>query len=194
MMNNFPRLYSEIHDIWGKFCSHIDFNINIYRQSEIVDGGASKILFIEAVDKKGNYKISQSFYQADSWTEFVGRPFKLNCIYESPITRDIELSIWGKDFFERIFKSDKIDSGNIEFDRTFSGFSNDKLFMNRVFQDFEIQNILLQERLLVLNVTTENKILKISLKNMNGIYYTVEKLEDNFKTFKHIVEQILKSL
>lgn len=191
-MEENQRLYSEIHDTWKKFCSRIDFNINLYRKSDIGNGGATKTLFIEAIDKRGNYKVFQTFCQRDSWFEFIEGRGVLNCIYESQVIRDIELSIWGKDFFERIFKSNRIHSGNSDFDSTFSGYSNDKEFMNKVFQDYEIQNTLLKERLLILNVTTENKTLRISMKNMYLTYYTLEELEGNYKIFKYIVERILK--
>lgn len=192
MMEKNQRLYSEIHDIWKKFCARIDFNINLYRKSDIENGGATKTLFIEAIDKRENYKLFQTFHQRDSWFEFIDGPNKLNCTYESSVSRDIELSIWKKDFFERVFKSNKIYSGNSKFDSTFSGYSNDREFMNNIFQDNEIQNTLLKERLLILNVTTENKILRISLKNMYNTYYTIEELEYNYKIFKSIVERILK--
>lgn len=192
MMEENQRLYSEILDIWKKFCSRIGFNINVYRKSNITNGGATKTLFIEAVDKGENYKLFQTFNQRDFWLEFIDWPNKLNCIYESSVSRDIELSIWEKDFFERIFKSNRIHSGNSLFDSAFSGYSNDKEFMNKVFQDYEIQNILLKERLLILNVKTENSILRISLKNMHDAYYTVEELEHNYKKFKYIVERVLK--
>lgn len=188
------RYYSEIIEIWEKFCSQNDLEISQHRKSEISNGGATKALFIEAIDRTKNYKIFQTFYQADSWLEYIEAPCKLNCIYESQVGQDIELSIWGKDFMERIFRRNRIESGNSEFDSTFSGYSNDKEFMNKVFKDFEIQNILLRERMLLLNVTTENKIIRISLKNMYETYYSLEELKENFKIFKLIVERIMKSI
>jgi hypothetical protein len=192
-MEENQRLYNEILDIWNNFCIRAELNINKTRKSDITDGVVTKYMFIEAYDKNRNYQMYQTFSHKDSWLGFIEAPHKLICHYESPITKDINMSVWEKSLTDQVSRKNKINSGNSLFDKTFSGSCNDTVFMNRIFQDQEIQNILLNDKLLLLNVVTENKIIKISLKNLNEKYYTVEELEENYKIFKYIVDRIIKS-
>jgi len=185
------RSYADVLDNWAQFCSKNNLTLEISRKSETSSGGALQYLYFEAINDSKTITILQSFFQADSWLEFVERPHKLNFLFESRSIKDIQLSIWEKDFFERLFKRNKIISGNLEFDSTFSGSCNDMNFMNELFEDIEIQDSLLTNRLLLLNLTTKRDSLRISLKNMQEKYYTTDNLVQHYDIFSRIVDRVL---
>ena len=186
--------YNELLDIWKEFSGRHNLNLTVKKNSDIVDGGTSQHLHVEASDNNNIYKFFQFFIQTESYEKEVGKPYKLNCLYERSSSRKTELSIWEREFFDKIFKTNKIASGNKLFDKTFSAYSNNNKLINIIFSDAEIQNILLNNRLLILNVSTEDNIFRISLKNMVEKVYSSDELDDMFTKFMHITEVINSTL
>jgi len=102
------------------------------------------------------------------------------------------LSISERDFFDKLFSGKRIKIGNQEFDKKFTVNSSNKEIAKNLFGDEKIQNLFLNNRLLVFNISTNKGEATIKLKYMESRLYSIEEMTQALDEFKNILDKILK--
>ena len=112
--------------------------------------------------QNGIISISQLFNKVDFEN---GYPQKLNLTFELNNKFDFYLSINHRDFFDRIFSSKRIKLNDEVFDEQFTIQSNDEKIALSIFDNFELRKLILDNKSIVFNISTEEGKTKITLKN-----------------------------
>ncbi len=184
---------SEIEKNFRIFTETISGKLIMPRRSEIDSGGALKYLTVEVIKENENsvLKLNQTFSYFFSDPENLVIITGLTCKIEKKVNVNYNLSFWEKGLFERMFKTNWINSGNMEFDKKYSAKSSDFVKTSRLFLNKEVQKLFLDNSYLIFNVKTENAIMTIKLKDNKHEVYTSESMMDLIKSMIEI-EQIIK--
>jgi len=102
------------------------------------------------------------------------------------------LSIWKKDFFDRIFSINKVRTRDNEFDKKFGIKSNNTRFAIPFFNDKEIREIFLKDENLFFRVFTENQMLTVLMKHTLFID-SKDKFNKLYSTFKTLVDKLIET-
>lgn len=170
---------TEVLKNFKSFTEKIEGNLNIPHKSEIVSGGALKYMTIELEKKIDNIKIkiNQTFSYLFSEPEKLSVTTGLTIIVVKPVKFDFYLHFWHREFFERIFALNKLNSGNTDFDKKYSAKSNNLILTNTIFQNKNVQDLFMYNKFLVFNINSDNKEINIILKNMELKNYNAEEIE-----------------
>jgi hypothetical protein len=103
---------------------------------------------------------------------------------------DFYLYIYKQGFFDRIFSSGGIKTGNIEFDKEFAIKSNDEKLALRLFKSKTIQEVFLSNPLMTFNILTENNMTEIKLRLMQRKLYSLTEMRTALDNFCRILDQI----
>jgi hypothetical protein len=104
---------------------------------------------------------------------------------------NFDLSVYQKDFFERILNLNKIKTGNKIFDSKFGISCSEKTVATNLFNDVRVQSFFLNNSFLVFNV--QRKTSMVTLRNMEVKIYKKAELQELLDKFVHILELIHKS-
>ena len=102
-------------------------------------------------------------------------------------TTSLQLNISRRDFFDKIFPTRRIKTGNKIFDRTFTINSTDKKIALAIFKDEEVQRLFLSNSLALFNISTENDITEVKVKHMQKKLYSIEEMQKALDDFNIIL-------
>jgi hypothetical protein len=185
--------YKEVVDGFNAFSVITGGKIIIPCKSDISSGGAVQDLTIELIVEENDAKVivKQTYSCLFSEPEKLSVQTGLSIVLEKASASNYYLSFWKRSLIEQLFAMNNINSGNTEFNRNFSAKSNIPNVFGTFFNNYDVQNLFLCNKLLVFNIETTDGILKITLKNMNKKAYSVSELQQIFEYFK-IIERNLK--
>ena len=111
--------------------------------------------------------------------------------YKTTFLENFYLYIYRQNFFSRIFSKNKIIVGNELFDRTFNVKCSHRSIALKLFKKESIQQLFLSEPSLLFNISTNDKITTIVLKNLRNNLYSHQEIQQLLSIFKLIVEIVL---
>lgn len=103
---------------------------------------------------------------------------------------NLYLYIYKQGFFDRIFSTGKIKSGNITFDKLFAIKSNNKRLALKIFSSSKIQEIFLSNPIMTFNIITKNNQTEIKVKHMQNKLYSFTEMKKALDNFCQILDQI----
>lgn len=175
---------SDIVNTFKDFSEMIDGRLNVQVISDITTGGSMKHLIVD-VEKKidtSKINITQSFSFLFSQPEDLNVQTGIILTIEKPVRSNIYLHFWQRELIDRLFSINKINSGNVTFDKKFSAKSSNHTLANSIFINSSIQDLFLTDKFLVFNINTKNRIAKIKLKNMGLKKYETWEMERYYST------------
>ncbi|NOZ34156.1 MAG: hypothetical protein GXO80_02525 [Chlorobi bacterium] len=101
---------------------------------------------------------------------------------------NFKLSLYRKDFFDKLFGKNKPKTGNKDFDKVFGIYTDDKKTASAIFKDTKISNLFLNNPFLVLNIQKNKSLL--TFKSMKRKLYKTEELQELLNNFRYISELI----
>lgn len=151
------------------------------------------------IGNNGNYYTFEIEYSHEKFKPIkiyqnaVGTDIEVNLSYLIFETIDkqlcnINLSIYQKGFFERLFNLGGIKTGNSDFDKKFGIYTSDKTIAVRLFSDKRVQNMFLKNKFLLLNAQKDKS--TITLKNMEIKLYEISELQQLLDSFGYILNII----
>ena len=117
-----------------------------------------------------------------------GTPGSIQFIYEYKNRNDFQLSISERDFFDKLFSNKRFTVKNPVFDKKFTIQSNDHITASKIFADEAIQSIFLNNRFIILNISSKESLTKIVLKNISNKLYDFKEYELMLNTLKLIID------
>jgi hypothetical protein len=183
---------TEILKNYKDFSRKINANMKDASKSSIDSGGALKYLIIDIERKFDNSKIviNQTFSFLFSQPEELTIQTGLTMTIEKSVRSDFYLHFWQRGLIERIFSKNKINSGNLTFDKMFSAKSNNANLTNSIFNNQNVQELFVTNKFLVFNVNSKKGIIKIKLKNMELKKYKTEEIEKYYNNLLYINDLI----
>ncbi len=168
-----------------EWANSIHFTCKIIKHISVGSVGDSYTVEITGkYDEIGLIKVNQNAGGSD--IEVV--PSFLWCEYFNKKLINFDLSLFHKDFLDRLLNTGKIKSGNKIFDKTFGVLSSDKHLADKILSDSGIQSIFLKNRLLILNVNKKESV--ITFKNMATGLYEIKELDNMLNDFIYILRII----
>lgn len=76
------------------------------------------------------------------------------------------------------------------FDKQFSIQSSDKRIAQKILDNAELKKLLIDNKSLILNISSQNRITKIIMKNMFQKTYDIEEYKDFIRNMKSIIDII----
>ncbi len=173
--------YNDWKSHWEKFANKINANFEIHRYHN----GRGFMYKTIITTKQGLYPVLISQGTGGSDREVgQGEHLELNYINSNRIQYDI--SLYKKDFLDKLFKSGKIKTGNPEFDKKFGIYTTNNETTKRLFNNIQIQTIFLNNKFLVFNV--QKKESKVTLKSMKRTLYQHSELKKLLDDFVYILK------
>lgn len=175
---------SEIVNTFKVFSEKIDGKLTVSVISDIATGGSMKHLLFDIEKKIDAIKINitQSFSFLFSQPEDLTAQTGIMLTMEKPVRSNIYLHFWQREFIDRLFSINKINSGNVTFDKKFSAKSSNPALANSIFKNSSIQDLFLTDKFLVFNINSKDRIAKIKLKNMGLKKYETWEMERYYNT------------
>ncbi len=132
------------------------------------------------IEKSGAVKISQSS---------VGTTVDVSVSYlkfdnHNKKIINFDLSLYQKDFFNRLFNKNLIKTGNLEFDKRFGVITNNTLLAKQLFTDSKVQAFFLGNQFLTFNIAQS----LITMKSMNMKCYDKNEIQELFDMFIRILK------
>lgn len=124
--------------------------------------------------------------------EYNDCPISITAIKESQDS--IELSIWRKDFFDKIFKSSNYITGYEEFDKVIElrASKNIERLLSLLFKNQNLRNEFITDKYRVYNIQTINKYITINRKSGLEIK-TAQMIIDEFDRFSLFLDGLIES-
>jgi hypothetical protein len=163
-----------------------DSKVNFEKNPSVGDSSDYINGIISFENDKGTICINQSVVRCNDEAE----PLYLTLKYCYKNRNDFYLYIYKQGFFDRIFSSGGIKTGNIEFDKEFAIKSNDEKLALRLFKSKTIQEVFLSNPLMTFNILTENNMTEIKLRLMQRKLYSLTEMRTALDNFCRILDQI----
>ncbi len=101
---------------------------------------------------------------------------------------NLDLSLYRRDFLDRLFGSGKVNIRNKTFNKTFGISTSYKPIAEWLFNDGKIQALFINNKFLVFNISRKEH--KITLKSMKTKFYEEEELQFLLDNFKYIINKL----
>ncbi len=135
--------------------------------------------------KRGLIKIEQMFTKVDYEN---GGPGKLCVKFDFENRFDFQLSINERDFFDKLFGVRRIKIDDSNFDKRFTIQSNDERIAKKIFKSDDTKDLFKRNRLVILNISSKNRLTKIELKNLSNRIYSIKEYEAYLSHMKLIID------
>ncbi|MUP40109.1 hypothetical protein [Labilibaculum euxinus] len=164
------------------FDSSIEFkkNPSIGYGADFING----VITLKRYDN--NIYISQSVITGNNEAELSS--FILKFHYKN--SSNLYINIYRWDFFDKLFSTGRIKSGNVFFDKIFVIKSNDKKLALKIFSSNEIQEIFLSNSLMTFNVNTKHDKTEVKIKHMQNKLYSFSEMKKALDNFCFILNLI----
>ena len=168
--------------IWESFSKKINgkFNFNESIRAN-VNGPIYSYDILSQLDDC-ELKIKQTVYIIPGAND---RPTAHEYILSKESNGEIHFRIWKKDFFEKLFGLNKVNTGNSEIDKNFSLKTNHKK-LEELFKTNEKLRDMLTSKDYHLFIETRKRILKMTLKR-TGIVKSIENFESDIEILKLVL-------
>lgn len=120
------------------------------------------------------------------------KPSALSLLFTFTNRANDNLSVYERDFFDKLFSGRRIKTGNQDFDKRFTINASNKEIAKDLFSDLRVQNLFFNNRLIVFNISTNKGETTIKLKYMASRLYSIEEMTQAFDEFKYILDKVLK--
>lgn len=131
-------------------------------------------------EKSGEIKISQN---SVGTKDDVGLSY-LKFENKNKEVINFDLSLYQRDFFDRLFNRNKIKTVNTEFNKRFGVITNNKLLAQELFTDSKTQTFFLGNSFLTFNIAKS----LITMKSMNMKSYEKNEIQELFDMYMHILK------
>ena len=130
----------------------------------------------------------QLFIQYD-YENFVAE--KICITYEFENSFDFHLSIYEREFLEKLFNRNRIETGHSTFDSKFTIKSNDKDLAKKIFCNIDLQNQFLSNRLLIFNISSKKHLTTISMKDLEKKLYDKTEYLSMLRSIQFVTNTIM---
>ena len=170
---------------WEKFSSAID---GVFKFNESIRANVNGPIYVYDITAKledFDLKIKQTVYINPGGND---KPTPLSYCLSRKTNQRIYFRIWKKDFFEKIFGFNKMNSGIAEIDKNYSLKTNHRKLEQLIKTNGNLRGILTSSRS-HFHIVTKNKTLEIVLKRAG-----ISKSVDDFFTDIELIKQIIKEI
>lgn len=156
-----------------------------------LSGGMRQEFFsaiIEIEYLKNKLTIQQGFTRYDYES---GNPNNLILTYKFHNQSEFNLTIYEREFFEKLFNSNRILTKNKEFDKKFTLKSSGDRKALKIFENIEIQKFFLENRLMTFRIETEQFETEIKLNYLGKLNYENGQVESIVTMFEDIISKVI---
>jgi hypothetical protein len=182
------KTYANIITEYQYFSDTIDAKLAEEGKSEISNGGSSRYLTIEIHKDLADFTltISQTFSYDFSLPDRLYCETGLNCNIHKRSTNDFFLHFWPKTLWEKLTKTNQIQTGDAPFDKQFSARCSHSKTLEYIFGKAEIRALFLNNKSLLINAHTENRKFTLKLKDIRAKHYSRSEIQEYYNSILKI--------
>lgn len=178
---------------WTEHLKNISINIGgefkITHRPSIGDNCEYFLAQITIRHNRNDVIIEQLFTQIDYENFFAGK-INLTCEFEHSF--DFHLFFYERKLLEKLFNGKRLKTGDELFDSKFTIRTNEKELAKQIFCSKKLQNQILSNRMLILNISSKNHVIKILMKDLEEKLYDETEYLKMLESIKFIINTIIK--